>query len=135
MTDIEKAKNIYSDGGFSCVMCRGEDVITSTESGIKPLMKLCKGEASLCGFSAADKIVGKAAAFLYAKMGVTAVYADVLSVAGESVLKKYGIAYSYNILTEKIINRLGTGICPMESAVESANDFESAYSILLDKIH
>lgn len=134
MTDIEKAKEIYSDGTFTCVLCKDESVITSCEKGIKPLIGFCKDGNSYVGFSAADKIVGKAAALLYAKLGVSEIFAEVLSVAGESVLKKYGISCSCNTLTAEIINRLGTGICPMESAVKAVEDYESAYSILSDKV-
>ncbi len=133
MTDTEKAKAIYSKGGCSCVLCRGDAVFTSSEKGIKRLLDFCADGGDYRGFSAADKIVGKAAAFLYAKMGVENVYAEVLSKKGEQVLKKYGINYSYTVLCNEIINRKGDDICPMEKAVKDIDDYEKAYEALLKR--
>lgn len=134
MNDINKAKDIFSDGGYSCVLCRGNSVFTSSEKGIKRLVDFCAESGAFSGFSAADKIVGKAAAFLYAKMGVVRVFAQVLSTGGEQVLRKYGIEYEYDTLCGEIINRTGTDICPMEKAVRTVEDCEEAYKILLEKV-
>lgn len=134
MTDIEKAKKIFFDGGYSCILCRGNSAFTSSERGIKRLLDFCSDGNSYNGFSVADKIVGKAAAFLYAKMGVENVYAQVLSRKGEQVLIKYGIRYSYGTLCDEIINRKGDDICPMEKTVINIENYDEAYEALLNKI-
>lgn len=133
MTDIENAKNIYFDVNYSCVLCRGNAVLKSRESGIKYIFELCSDRNSYEGFSAADKIVGKAAAMLYAKMGVKNVYAHVLSKEGRRALEKYGITYSCDIFCDEIINRKGDDICPMEKAVKPADTYEEAYELLCKK--
>ena len=130
MTDIEKAKEIMINGGYSCVMCRGSAVFVSKERGIKPLIEFCRSGEDFCGFSAADKIVGKAAAFLYAYMGVGEVHAEVLSRGGEQVLFTRKIKHSYDILCDEIINRKGTDVCPMEKAVKNIDNFTDAYKVL-----
>ena len=132
--DIETAKEILFSGSYSCVLCRGNSVFKTEEKGIKPLVEFCSDGNSYNGFSAADKIVGKAAAFLYAKMGVKRIHAHVLSKNGEAVLKKYGIDYTFDTLCDEIINRAGTDICPMEKAVKAVENYEDAYFTLLNKI-
>lgn len=121
-TDLQNAKTLLEENNYTCVMCKGEQIYTSTERGVKPLVDLVDGNENLNGFSAADKIVGKAAAMLYVLLGVKEVYAEVLSRAGAEVFSKYKIACEYGELTEQIINRNGDGICPMEKAVQEIDD-------------
>ena len=79
MDNWEKAKTLLAEGGYTCVICGGDKVYTSHERGVKPLLELLEQGAELKGFSAADRVVGKAAAFLYVLLGVSAVYAGVIS--------------------------------------------------------
>ena len=51
------------------------------------------------------------------------------------VLELYGVNYEYEMLTEKIINRDGTDICPMEKAVSETDDIKETYSILQNKLN
>ena len=73
---------------------------------------------NLSGFSAADKIVGKAAAMLYVLMGAEEVYAEVMSRAADGVFTSFGVAHSCETLVDFIVNRRGDGVCPMENAVK-----------------
>ncbi len=41
---------------------------------------------------------------------------------------------TYKILTDKIINRSGTGICPMEETVSNIEDCEQGYVALKEKL-
>lgn len=85
----------------------------------------------LKGFSAADKIIGKAAAMLFVKAGVKEVYGSVMSSSAAELLQKYNIPCSWGTLTDKIINRKGDGVCPMEQTVAGINDLTEAYEALL----
>ena len=76
------------------------------------------------------RLLGKAAALLFAKSGIKSVYAKTLSRSGKKILELYGIKYEYETLTERIINRSGTDICPMEKAVSATNDPLEAYDLL-----
>lgn len=89
---------------------------------------------NLSGYAVADTIVGKAVALLFVKCGISSVFAKTLSESGRKVLEKYGIPYEYEILTEKIINRNGTDICPMEKAVLSTDDPDEAYILLKEAL-
>lgn len=89
----------------------------------------------LSGFSAADKIVGKAAAMLFALAGVKVLHAQVLSRGAEEILHIHGIPYTCDTLTEGIINRRRDGLCPMEQAVASIEntDLQGAYKAICEK--
>ena len=71
------------------------------------------------GFFAADKVVGRATAFLYCLLGVRQIYAQVLSKGAQQVLEEYGIPYFYDCLVPGIRNRNDTGPCPMEAATSN----------------
>lgn len=116
-TDFVKAVELLNNGNYTCVLCSGDTVFTSAERGVKPLLDFLDGATDLNGFSAADKVVGKAAAFLYVLLGVKQVYARVLSESALAVFEKYGIECKFEKIAASIINRAGNGICPMESAV------------------
>ena len=49
-------------------------------------------------------------------------------------LQTHGISASYAKLTDKIINRRGDGICPMEQAVINIADAEEGYLALKSKL-
>ncbi|MBQ7980841.1 MAG: DUF1893 domain-containing protein [Oscillospiraceae bacterium] len=126
MTNLEKAKKILKDSGCTCVLCNGEQIYTSTERGVKPMLEFIDSGTDLRGFSAADKVIGKAAAMLFCHAGVAEVYADVMSKAAADFLSGRGIPFSYGTLTDKIINRKGDGICPMEQVTAEISDTEEA---------
>lgn len=72
-TDLKKAAEMLKNGAYTCVLCKDEEIITCAERDVKPLLDLYDSGNDLKGFSAADKVVGKAAAFLYVLLGVKAI--------------------------------------------------------------
>ena len=120
-------------GSITCVLIKDEEVITSERTGISPMLGWIAEERDLRGFSAADRVVGKAAAMLFAKAGIVSVYAGVMSSPGLEYLTAHGIRAEYGVLTEKIINRRGDGLCPMEAAVLDINDYEKGYHALVKR--
>lgn len=113
----KKARSLLESGDYTCVLCRGEEILTATERGVKPLLNWLDSGLDLTGYSAADRVVGRATAFLYCLLGVTEVYARVMSHPAAEVLKAGGISAEAGQLVEGIINRRGTGPCPFEAAV------------------
>lgn len=132
MTDLEVAIKLLESENYTCVAVKGESRYFSHERGIKPLVAW--QALTMQGYSVADKIVGKAAAFLYAKLRISKLYAKVLSEGGKAVLDSYNIPVKYGTLTANIINRKGDGICPMERAVKDISDCETAYKTLCDEL-
>ena len=108
--------------------------MTEDGKGIAPLVRLIGAGRDLTGFSAADKIVGKAAAMLFIKAKVCAVYGQVMTDEARTLLLAGGITCRSGELTEKIINRKGTDLCPMEKAVAALQDPEEAFAVIRQKL-
>ncbi len=134
MNDLEIAKSLLSDGGYTCVLVKCGEQYTSKERGVKPLAIWLESRTDFHGYSAADKVVGKATAFLYCLAGISALYAAVISEPALDVLASAGILVEYDTLAPNIINRRGDGICPFELAVLDIKDAETAYAEVLRKM-
>ena len=122
MTDIERAKQILISEGCTCVICKGDNIHISQKRGVAPLIELLDSRIDVRGYSAADKAVGKAAAMLFVLLGVSEIYAVVMSRSAKKILDEYGIKYSCGEEVEYIINRKKDGMCPMEKAVMDIDD-------------
>lgn len=122
MRDLERARKILAEGGYTCVLCRGEAVHTATARGVKPLVDWLDSGLELRGFSAADKVVGRATAFLYVLLGINQVHALVMSTPAREALELGGIAAFCDQEVPGIINRRGDGSCPFEDAVLGITD-------------
>lgn len=128
--DLENAKALLLQDSDTCVLCRGTLTLRSRERGIAPLLTFLDSGEDTCGFSAADRVVGKAAAMLYCLLGVRRVYGRVMSVGAVKLLRKNGVEAYWDTLTEAIRNRAGTGLCPMEAATQTIDEPEDALPIL-----
>ncbi len=121
-TDLQKAKEILQNGNHTCVLIKDDTIYTSDNRGVKPLLMYLEDKTDLCGFCAADKVVGRAAAFLYVLIGIKELYAAVISKSALDVLESHGIETSYGMLVDAIRNRTNTGFCPMEQATLNINN-------------
>ena len=128
MTDLDIA--VSQLGGHSICLCKDGSFFTDDGRGISPMMRLIAEEKDLAGYSAADVIVGKAAAMLFVKAGIVCVFGKTVSCSGLDYLTEHSIPCTYETLTARIINRQGTGICPMEDAVLEISDCEAGYTAL-----
>ena len=131
---MKELKNTLQGGDYTCVIALADSLYTSRERGVKPLLELLSSGTDVRGAYAADKVVGKAAAFIYAKLGISALYALVVSVPALEVLQKAGITVIYDELSEAIRNRRGDGFCPMESAVMEISDYDEAIAVLRERV-
>ena len=122
MTDLARAKERLTEGGYTLVLCRGAVTHTDIRRGVTPLLALLDRGEDVSGFAAADKVVGKAAAFLYLRLGVAAVHATVISEPACALLVAHGVAVSYDTLVPDIRNRAGDGYCPMETVTLPLTD-------------
>lgn len=116
-SNLTKAIAQLNSGAYTCALCKEDTIYTSTERGVKPLLDWLDNGINLNGFSAADKVVGKAAAFLYVLLGVKEVYAPVMSESAVYTLARNGVQPYCDQSVKHIINRTGTGFCPMEEVV------------------
>lgn len=131
MTDLELAKEGLV--GHTICLCKDGQCLTSDRRGIAPMMDWIAEGIDLTGYSAADVVVGKAAAMLFVKSGIAAIYAKTISRSAKAYLESHGVSLSYGTLTEYIINREGTDICPMEKTVLATDDAAEGYRLLKER--
>jgi len=134
MTDLQKAKELLYKGKYTCVICKDDKVYTSDLRGVKPLVIWYSTSVSFDEFSAADKVVGKATAFLYLLLGVKFVYASVISRSALTLLKENDIVVEYETLVDYIVNRNRDGVCPFEKAVLEIREKTEAYNAIRAKM-
>lgn len=120
--DLDNARDVLAQEGCTCVLCKGDVYYKSTRRGVAPLLGWLEDGVDVKGFSAADKVVGKATAFLYCLLGVAAVHANVVSDAAAQVLQQHNIPLTWNQREAAIKNRKGDGLCPMELATREVTD-------------
>lgn len=114
MTD--RPAEILHKGNHSLVIDNDGDIHVFDGRGVSDLYRLYTTEPQLlCGAVLADKVVGKGAAALMVLGKVRAIYADTISSPALSMLESDGITVAYSTLVDNIINRQGTGICPVET--------------------
>ena len=114
--------------GPTLTVCRnGTPIFTSNSKWLHPLFEL---EAYLAehpiqpeDLILQDKIIGKAAALLIYRLGFRTVKAGILSRLGEAVLQRYGIAYTY----EQLVDRIH---CQTEDLLAEVEDPEAAYQLV-----
>ena len=112
---MNRARALLAQGDYTVVLCRGGVTYTDTRRGVAPLLALLDSGVDSTAYSAADKVVGKAAAFLYLRLGVVAVHAGVISAPAYDLLTANGVVTTYDTLVPAIRNRTGDGYCPMET--------------------
>lgn len=132
MTDPQQATQQLT--GHSIALCRGGEILVSDAHGISPMMEYMASGRNLQGFAVADLVVGRAAALLFVRAGIAAVYAATVSRGGLAVLNARKIPVEYGTLTDCIRNRAGTGPCPMEQAVSGTDDPEEAYRLIGERL-
>lgn len=128
MTDLDRARAALP--GHTLALCRGGEVVTSDLRGVMPMLGFLREGRDLSGFCAADRVVGRAAAMLFAKAGVRAVFAEVMSDGAAALLAAHGIDASCDVRTAAIENRQKTGLCPMESAVAGIEDIDAGIAAI-----
>lgn len=125
---MDRLIDILHQGGHSCVIRNDGVTRTFHQRGVADLWVLCQNDkAFLKGSQLADKVVGKGAATLMIHGGVSEVYADIISRPALELLRTYGISVSYGEQTDRIVNRRGDGLCPVESLCLDKDTIEEMY--------
>lgn len=135
MTDIEKAKELLSQGGYTFVAVKNGVCRTSEKRGVAPIIELIDTEPDfLNGASVADKVIGKAAAMLLTAYGVKTIFTPLTSDKAVNYIVLKSTELEYNEKVEYIINRDGTDMCPMEKTVLSTDNEQEAERLIRNKI-
>ena len=114
--NIEDIVEILHAEKCSCVIYNNDVVRLYWQRGVKDLLTILEKEPSMLhGAMIADKVIGKGAAALMILGGVESIYADVISKPALELLSTVKLSVRYAESVPNIINRSGTGICPVEN--------------------
>ncbi len=133
---LRHAKSLLEAGEerYTCVAFDGRDIYTSTKRGVAPLLDWLDSGTDLSEFSVADRVVGKGAAFLYIRLGIRELYAEVISRPAKALLEEHKIEVSFGVCVSAIRNRENSGPCPIETAVLPIEDTEEALACIRKKL-
>ncbi len=134
--NINNLKEILLKENHTIVIYKSDaSVIISNDRGVAPLMKLLKEDATqLHDSMVADKVVGKAAALLMVYAKVKEVYTPTISVPALEVFKNHNVKITYDQVVERIINRKGDGLCPMETLCMNIDNPEEAFGVIRHQV-
>ena len=130
MTELEYVKGMLTAGGYHFLLCRGEVVYTGEGNTTAELLETVKLQEDWQDGYCAAEVFGKADALLCVLLGLSGVYASLMSKSALRVLEKHGIAYEYQTLTPHLLNKEKTGLIPTEQAVRDIDDPQEALTYL-----
>jgi len=132
MMNLDLAKRRLREGSLNLVIVKdGKTLFESRSSGIRGLLQAVErfGEG-LFGSSAADKVVGRAAAMLCAYSRFSEVFAVRMSEGGRKVLNENNIKYQFEELVPRILDIKQADVCPFEKLVAESKNPKEAYEKL-----
>ena len=127
--DLEFAKLKLIKEDLSLVIVKKGKVIFETKKqGISGFLQAIeKLDKNLVAASAADKIVGVAAAMLCVYSGVVSMFALTISEEGMRVLEDNNIACLFEKKVSNILNRDKKDVCPFEKLAMASGSSDEAY--------
>ena len=127
--DLELAKSKLLTEDLSLVIVKNGKVIFETSmQGITGFLQAIeKQNKNLLAASAADKIVGVAAAMLFVYAGLSSIFALTISEAGIKVLEDNNVACVFDRKVLNILNRSKTDVCPFEKLAMISGSEDEAY--------
>ncbi len=129
--DISFLVDILHKEKCSCVVCKNDKVSLFHQRGIKDLLLLYNSsDSELEDALVADKVVVKGAAALMILGKVKAIHVDVISIPALKLLENAHIEVEYASLVPNIINRSGTGICPVEKLCSDCRTAEECLPLI-----
>lgn len=133
---IDDLAEVLLKGNHTIVIYKSDSsLVVSDERGVAPLMRLLsEDKAQLKGSLIADKVIGKAAALLMIHGGVKEVYTPTISLPAIEIFNIHNIKIHYDKLVERIVNRKGDGLCPMESLCLETDNPEDAFKMISEKL-
>lgn len=116
--DLERAKAALKADKCTCILTLGSVMFKSKEKGVQPLLDWMNSGNNYMGYMVADKVVGRAAAFIDIAMGIREVYAEVISEPAKELLERNHIEVTADTVVPDILNSDKSDRCPLEKAVD-----------------
>ena len=130
MRDLDIAKSrLFKKNETLVVVSKGRVLFETDSHRISGFLRAIEQlGAQLEGAAVADRVAGKAVAFLCAYARISEVYARVLSRKAKAILEEKGILSEWNVLVDNILNLNRSDVCPFEKAAVEISDPANAYS-------
>jgi hypothetical protein len=130
--DLDIAKKDVKEKGFALSIIRnGKTIFQSKAPGISALVTaIDKDRFVFKGASAADRILGRAAAMLLLHSEVVSIFASTASSDALALLKRFKIPVESEKVVPTILNKNQTSTCPFESLVRNVENPKEAFSRL-----
>lgn len=130
----DKAMLINKLNTSSLVVYKDGNTLEFSQSGIEPLLIYLE-DNDFKGARVFDRIVGRAAAYLYVYGNADYVNADTISKPAIEILKKNKIKYETKNIVDEILNKDKTDLCPFEKLTQNAESPAQAYGLIYKKMH
>lgn len=128
---MEELIRLLNEGGYSCVVRRGDETRTFSRRGVADLYDLYHTDRDfLQGAWLADKVIGKGAAALMVLGGVARVWTRVISTPALTLLRNGGVEVAFAEEVPCIINRTRTGRCPLETLCDVSDSPVALYPVI-----
>lgn len=137
LSDLRYAKLELHQNNLNLVIVKNGNTVFETRSpGISGFLLVIENVGTeLVDASAADRIVGRAAAFLCAYAEIASVFAATISAEGLEVLRKREIHCEYKHLVPHILNSTQTAVCPFEELTSGLTDPKEAFLKLKGEVN
>lgn len=127
----ELKQYLDKEGVLGVVRSTAGDIRLFQRRGVIDLYTLLTQEPDFMrGGCMADKVIGRGAALLLVKGGIAEVYARLISSSALEVLRASDVVVTFDKEVEHIINRDGTGICPVEKLTSGISDPDEAFLLI-----
>lgn len=136
LSGFDKAVNMVKNQEAVCLVLKDNKIISNKQgAGLTPLLELLDNESEIVrDATVVDKKIGKAAAFILIKARVRTVYGETITKDALKLLNNNHIPATYGKLVEKILNKEGNNVCPMEKTIEGVEDVNEAVEIIRGKM-
>jgi hypothetical protein len=139
MTESEQLVQTTMRSGDATLCAAGDGALVYqlTGRGISVLL-LAVEEERVVGHGPldwGDKLVGRAAALVFTLVRPRSVFALTMSTGAQDVLRTAGIPFTCDAVIFDVLNRTGTGPCPMEAAVSGIDEPLAALETLKQVTH
>ena len=124
--DLAAAVQLRENEGCTLALVKDGNVIyKSHENGILPLYLAYDKKIDAKGACAADKVVGKGAAMIFAELKIIELNTIIISKSALEYLQANNIVVTYTKLVDYIANRTKDGKCPVETMAEASSGFKT----------
>ncbi|HBB29978.1 MAG TPA: DUF1893 domain-containing protein [Clostridiales bacterium] len=127
MDYLKLAREIMYNENQKIVIVNNNEIIYKNDGfGIKPLYcAYMRIKDQMKGASCADRVIGKAAAWIYKEAGIKELYCDVITTRAKNLLLDSEIEVAFVEEVDYIENRDKTGMCPVETLAKDETDFDN----------